>query len=311
MNKKIIAIAIATVMAAPVAMADLKISGQLGAALTQSDKNAAAGTDTDKSSREFGDSGLSKLTFDGTSGDAYARIGMDVRSIFGGGGIAGRDFYAGYKLASGSIQFGRMAAAAAGIEGDKYNATFLQARRTSAYATTCNSCNDSFSGSPVIQYKTKVAGNTINLQYDPTDNTDSSTKSGYLAASIKGSAGAIGYFASYNNAGTDGTTANNDSNLKYGVSMKMGAVKATLAMTTADDDGTKDNAYLLMADMGLGNGLSVNAGYGANKAKDTWYRVALTKSINKGASLFGGLVTETPDGGTAATVMGVGMKVKF
>ena len=315
MNKKIIAIAITTVMAAPVAMADMKISGQVGAAFTSSDKNVAAGTDTTKASREMGDSGLSKLVFDGTSGNGYARVAMDVRNIMGGAptGIRGRDFYLGYKIGAGSLQLGRMPSAVAGIEGDKYNATFLQLRRTAAIATTSNTLTDSYTASPVIQYATKVAGASVKVQFDPNDNTGTSGAEGYLAASVKGNAGAVGYFAGYNNgAGTEGTPANKDSNLKFGVSMKFGAVKATVMQMNADNDGVKNNATTVFADMGLGNGLSAGAAYGTNKAKGTFTRVALTKSLNKGTAIFGGMtMKKATSAATSGTTFGVGMKVKF
>ena len=313
MNKKIIAIAIATVMAAPVAMADVKISGQLGASLTSSDKNAGAGSDTTKASREMTDSGLSKLDFKGTSGDAYTHIGMDIRNLMAGQTLAGRDLYLGYKFGASSVQFGRMPSAVAGLEGDKYNATFLQSRRTAAVATTSNTLTDSFTASPVIQYATKVAGNTVKVQYDPADNTGRSAAEGYLAVSVKGNAGAVGYFAGYNNgAGTEGTPANKDSNMKFGASMKFGAVKATGMYMMSDNDSVKDNAYLIMADMGLGNGLSVGAAYGANKAKGTFTRVAATKSLSKTNSIFGGLtMKKATSAATSSTVMGVGMKIKF
>ena len=334
MNKKIIAIAIASAMAAPVAMADMKVSGQLGAALTFSDKNTNAGTDA-ASSREFGDEGLTKVVFDGTAGNAFARMGIDTRSIANGKGagalVNGRAFYAGYKLSGMSVSFGRMGAALAGLEGDKYNATFLQSRRTAAVATTNNTTTDSFTASMVIQLAGKAGGMAYKVQYDPADNTDTSGGEGHFAVSVKGKAGSVGYFAGYNNGhGTenaaqatvyngDGTvktaavaaTSNSDSNMKVGASMGFGKVKATLMYMASDNDGTKNNATTILADMNMGNGMNAGIGYGTNKAKDTWTRVAMTKSLNKGAKIFGGATIKDPKGSSAATVFGVGMAVKF
>ena len=340
MNKKIIAIAIATAMAAPVAMADIKITGQIGASLTSSDKNTAAGVETSKSSREMADYGLSKVTIDGTSGDAYARVGMDIRPIMVAGSPAGRDFYLGYKFGATTVQAGRMASAAAGLEGDKYNATFLQQRRTSAVATTCNACNDSFLANPVLQIKTKVGGATVNLQLDPGEN-NSNAKTGYVGLSVKGKAGPLGYFASYNNgsgtkshtaavtgvtgvqgtgttadtvnvtAVTEGSSTLKTVNTKFGASMKFGAAKATVYATNADNEGVKTSAAALLADMSFGSGLSGGIGYGQNKDKDTWTRLAVTKSLSKGAALFGGVTSKKANGGTTNQVVGFGMKVKF
>ena len=317
MNKKIIAIAIATAMAAPVAMADMKISGQLGAALTSSDKNTAAGSDTDKASREFSESGLSKLTFDGTAGNAYARVGIDIRNIRTGAatGMRGRDFYFGHKFGAHSVQVGRMGSAVAGLEGDKYNATFLELRRTAAVATTDNALNDSFNASSVIQVAGKAGAVKYKVQYDPTDNTAGSSQEGHFGVGLSGKVGAVALFAGYNNgSGTEGTPKNKETNTKFGASMKFGSAKVTAVSYAADDNGTKDTAVALIADMNMGNGLSVGVATGSNKIKSTWSRLALTKSLNKSAKLFGGLtskVTKTTTTSTTAQVMGVGMVVKF
>ena len=316
MNKKIIAIAIATAMAAPVAMADIKVSGRVGAALTSSDKNTGAGSDATKSSREAGDQGLSKITFDGTQGNAFARVGMDIRSIMGGKNagatINGRDFYLGYKFGAMNVSYGRMPAAAAGLEGDKYNATFLQLRRTAGVATTSNTINDSFTNSPVLMVAGKAGSVKYKVQYDPTDNTAMSTGEGHVAVSVKGKAGPVGLFASYNNGiGTEGTPKNKDTNTKFGASMKFGSVKGTLVSYSADNDGVKDTAAAILADMSLGKGLSVGVGHGSNKAKNTWSRLAISKSINKGTKLFGGLTSKKTNGGTTGQVIGLGMAVKF
>lgn len=343
MNKKIIAIAIATAMAAPVAMADIKVSGQVGAALTFSDSDSNKGTDTDASSREMGDNGLSKIVFDGTSGNAFARVGIDTRQIMGGGSteIGGRAFYLGYKLSGMSISAGRMGAALAGLEGDKYNATFLELRKTAAEACTGATTCNSFTASPVLQIAGKAGALAYKVQLDVTDNTSSSNGQGHIAASIKGKAGSVAYFAGYNNgtgeenaataasagANADGTykgTAavagdedNKDSNMKLGASMKFGKVKATLMYMATDADGVDTTSTTVFADMGMGNGLSAGIAYGMKSSDaatdgDTFTRVAFTKSLNKGAKLFGGATIKGDDSaGTDATVFGIGMAVKF
>ena len=322
MNKKIIAIAIAAAMASPVAMADLKVSGALGAALTFSDSDTGAGTDTTASSREMGDNGISKIQFDGTAGNAFARLGIDTRSIMGGANagakLNGRDFYAGYNLSGMSVSFGRMTAALAGLEGDKYNATFLEMRKTAgescSESTTCNS----FTASPVIQLAGKAGALAYKVQVDVTDNTDSSGGEGHFAASVKGKAGAVGYFAGYNNGkSTEGTPALSDSNLKAGASMKFGNVNATLVYMAADASDVKTSSVTVLADMDMGNGLSAGIAYGmkssdADTDGDTWTRVAFTKSLDKSAKLFGGATIKSDDSAdTTGTVFGLGMAVSF
>ena len=330
MNKKIIAIAIATAMAAPVAMADVKVSGQIGASIVNASKgftvptSAGAGAAPEVAGtayRAMQDSGLSKIDFSGNSGDAIFKIGIDIRNIMGGApsGLRGRDFWLGYKLGgAGVVSFGRMGSALAGLEGDKYNATFLELRRTAAVATTSNTLTDSFTASPVVQYTTKLGGASLKVQYDPNDKTAVSGAEGYAAIALKGKAGAIGYFLGYNNGtGTD-TAGNKDSNMKVGASMKMGSIKGTLMVMNADNNGVKQAATTLMADMGMGNGLDLGFAYGSTtegvNKKDTFMRLGVTKKLSKGASLFGGYVAKHDD--NAATNkntngLGLGMKIKF
>ena len=328
MNKKIIAIAIASALTAPAAMADMSITGQLGAALVFGDSNSvptptAGGfglkqVATD-SYRGMQDSGLSKLDFKGTAGNAYTHIGMDIRGLMAGDVLSGRDLYLGYKFDAGSLQFGRMPSALAGLEKDKYNATFLEMRRTAAVASTKDTLTDSFTASPVIQWAMKAGPANVKVQYDPGDNTTSTAAEGYTAISVAGNAGPVAYFVGWNNGmGTEGVPANKDTNTKIGASMKFGAVKATLVIMNADNDGVKDDSKALLADMDLGSGLSAGIGYGTNKAKDTWTRLAVTKSLDKSVRIFGGLTSKKAggaanrNGGTSAgTTFGAGMAIKF
>ena len=325
MNKKIIAIAVAAAVSAPAAMADVKVGGQIGAAFISASKTfhtptagkASLGTDATKGYRTMQDNGLSKIEFSGSDGDAFFKIGMDIRGLMEKAGPVGRDMWLGYKFGASALTFGRMPAALAGIEGDKYNATFMELRRTAAVATTHNDSTDTYFTNPIMQFATKAGGAAIKVQYDAMDNSTKSSTEGYYAVSVKGQAGAVGYFAGINNgSGADQATPNNDdSNLKAGVSMKFGAVKATVMTMTADNDGVEQAATTVMADMGLGNGLSMGVAYGVTtkgvNKDDTFMRIAATKSLSKKTSLFGGYVAKTDDNGEDTNAFGVGMKIKF
>lgn len=327
MNKKIIAIAVAAAVSAPAAMADVKVGGQIGAAYISASKGYSSPTaggvlsnTGTKAYRTMLDNGLSKIEFSGSDGDAFFKYGMDVRGLMEKKGVVGRDMYLGYKFGASALSFGRMPAALAGIEGDKYNATFMELRRTAAVATTHNDSTDTYFTNPIIQFATKAGGAAIKVQYDAMDNSSKSSTEGYYAVSVKGQAGAVGYFAGVNNGeGKDETVASNkEQNTKVGVSMKFGAAKVTLMAMNADDDGVKQSATTVFADMGLGNGMSVGVAYGMGGTgttnKDTFMRLAATKSLSKATSIFGGYVAKRDD--DAATnkdtnALGVGMKIKF
>ena len=331
MNKKIIAIAIASAMAAPVAIADVKVGGQIGAAyisaskgflvpssnLKDKDGGEVDGTDA---YRTMTDSGLSKLEFSGKDGNAFFKIGMDIRNIMGKGAGTGngRDFNLGYDFGSAAVKFGRMPSALAGLEGDKYNATFLESRRTAAISSTNNDTTDTYNTNPIIELAMKAGGAAIKVQYDAGDKTDMTTGEGYYALAVKGKAGAFGYFAGVNNGLGGDAAGNKEQNIKAGASMKMGAVKATLMVMNSDDNSAKASSTAILADMGLGNGLSVGVGYGMQNSgadnKDTWMRLALTKSLSKATSIFGGYVAKHDDDATTnkdTNALGAGMKIKF
>ena len=303
MNKKIIAIAVAAAVSAPAAMADVKIGGQIGAALTSNDQTNA---------RQMGDAGLSKIEFSGNEGDAFYKIGYDIRNLMGAGSAVGRDFRLGYKFGGVAIQAGRMPAALAGLEGDKYNATFLQLRRTAAVRTTFNAGSDTYVDSPILELATKAGGATIKVQYDPQDKSGVSANEGYYAVSVKGKAGAVGYFAGVNNGNGTETAGNKDQNMKIGASMKFGAANVTLLHSSADNNGAKSNANTLIADIGVGSGMSIGVAHGIAKNKDTFTRLGLTKSLTKKSGIFAGLTSQKIDAtGVTTGVVGAGMKIKF
>ncbi len=316
MNKKIIAIAIASAMAAPVAMADVKVSGRVGGHLTSVPKGGSHGVDTTKGSIDFGDNGQGRLQFDGTVGNAFARVAIDIRNMQGGlTSVPGREIMAGYKLGGGSsIAMGRMAGAAKNLEKDPYIATFLQVRNTWAEAVTAKQFgSSSFIGS-LIQYKAKLGGANMTVQLDPTSNSNTSANAGHFGVAFSGKAGGVNWWASYNNGKAKGAGTATDAqhtNAKIGGSMKMGNMKVTLNVTDSSVPGNKTTATTAWVDFGLGNGSSANVGFSANGDKGTWARLAYNKKLNKGTNVYVGLVNTTPKSGTADTVIGGGMTVKF
>ena len=349
MNKKIIAIAIAAAMAAPVAMADVKMSGRVNAQYGIVSVDGAA---TDPQGR-LDDSGQGRFQIDATSGQAYARWAIDTRygrdrndtnvtiaadgadadafnDIASSGksdfGRTNRDSYVGYKFDGFSLQYGRMGGAGKNIEKDPYIATFLQIRNNQATeaATSAKFGSSSFVDD-VIQLSTKVGGAKVKVQLniDDTSGSTSSSNEGHVAASVVGKAGAVKYWASYNNGSADGasgaTPANDDSNIKVGAAMKFGKITGALNYTTADNDGVSNEVIVIMANMGMGNGLSGNAaialasGDAGASADATTFRLAVTKKLAKGVSAYAGYVSTDYDtaGPADVSILGAGMTVKF
>ena len=326
MNKKIIAIAVASVMAAPVAMADLKISGRVNQQFVNTDTDGGASTLNNT------DNGHARLQFDAKSGDVYGRLALDERfgrdngAANGADGRTKRDQYVGYKFGAASLQYGRMGGAAKNIEKDPLIATFLEVRSSVASANPANAYDSSSFVNEVLQFSTKAGNANIKVQLGLSDNdvadatTAGDTNQGYTAFSIRGKAGPVTYFASYNNGNADqGTTANDDSNTKIGATMKFGKVAATLAIKNQDNNGFNTDVVVLRANMGLGDGQKIYAGVATREddngasGDSTWFRLGYSKTLSKGATVYAGYTSTDNDtaGSADVSTLGAGMTLKF
>lgn len=298
MNKKLIAIAVATAMSAPVMAADLKISGRINQQFTSlSTDKPGAGTDTDV--LDYSDNGHQRLQFDVKAGNAFGRVAYDARESKN---LANRDMYIGYKFGASSIQFGRMGNTGKNIEKDPLIATFLE-ERTSAVAAFGGGNGYDSNGfvSDMAQFATKINGVALKVQVGLSDNDSAAgaagaTNQGHLGFSVSGKAGGVRWFVTNNNVKADGgdkaatagtpagfelntTTGNidpvaavagnaavvNDQSItKFGASMKFGKVKTSLTIKSSEDNGVDADAIVIRANMGFGNGLTGYAGYGVN-----------------------------------------------
>ena len=316
MNKKLIAIAVASVMAAPVAMADVKISGRIPQDFTSTSKEGGAGTVATDSYRTIGDSGQGRIQFDFGEGNAFARVAYDTRAA---SGITKRDNFIGYKFGAMKFALGRMPGAAKNLEKDPFIATFLQTRNTYAEAATAKQYGSSSFISNLAELSGKSGSVAWKVQYDATDNTGTSTNEGHLGLGVKGKAGGVAWWASYNTGTGSNTTGIDQTNTKVGASMKFGKIKATLNLTGADNGAATNNSWnavAVSANMGLGNGASVDFTYASTSGdrEGTYTRLAYANKLNKSATVYAGATISDPKKPTdtdAVTVFGAGMTVKF
>lgn len=344
MNKKIIAIAIASAMAAPVAMADISVSGQMGGALVNTDVKTSdpfSGT-----TRPIQESGYSKLQFDMTSGGSgYARGALSLANGYTGGSPTLRDIYFGVKGGWGTFQLGRMASALKNVEKDPYISTFMQLRGSAAVPSDTSENGGFVDG--LVQYAGKVGAVDLKIQWNPMENVSGAVKvdgsdfaqgdnEGMTAVSVSGKAGGVNLYAATASwdtyacsaAGdplvcTVTNTATANSYTKFGASMKFGAIKVSAQMANTEAGTSDTDAMYVMADMGLGNGLSINAVIGQNetthaaptlKEEEDFMRLAVTKNISKNTNIFGGYTSTEWKQGTdkeEVTQLGVGLQVKF
>jgi hypothetical protein len=296
MNKKLIAIAIASVMAAPVAMADVTIDGRMAGEFTNATNDEMT----------MSDAGQARIGINGTAGNAFARISYK-EGLIANIGTTARQKLLGYKFGDSDVRFGIVNSANYALEGDKWKGFFVQMNGKSIVGL-----NNGAEGG-IVQYNGKVAGGKLKVDYNPNGKitanaTGSLGASGYFAASFKGKMGNVGYFAGYSNG--DGSITSGQSSMKLGASMKFGEVLATAMYSSSDNATTKDTGMMVMADMGLGNGMAVNFGFGTNKANDTQMRLVVSKDLDKGVVAFAGVTSDKTTAATT-TVSGAGIMMKF
>ncbi|MBD3671494.1 MAG: porin [Gammaproteobacteria bacterium] len=281
MNKKVIAMAVAAGLVAPLAaQAETKMSGRV----QQEIVNQSAGL-------SFEDNGHARLQFDYSDDSGFfGRLAMDARV---GREDAGehRDQYVGLKVGGGKLSFGRQAGVIKNIEKDPFIATFLQMR---GGAVAGGSFGSSSFIDDTIKYSMKLGGGKLGVEYVPTG-------SGHMGLALTGG-GDLKYYVGYNTDGGSGNT-----NMKAGIRMPMGGMKLRVGLD--DDAGTQK--INLGVGMKMGGGL-LDVTFATLGADNTnpYYRVAYKKKNSSNVSTQAGLIQ---NGSTASNDMaiGVGVTVKF
>jgi len=321
MNKKVLAAAIAAAMVAPVAQADLKISGRVAGSLVSQDGNI-----------QFQDAGNTRLQLDASTDSGwYARMAMDQRlgrdtikvdatstgtaDSYTAYNSLWREQYVGLKGGFGALQFGRMGVTGKNIEGDPFIATFLELR---ANAMLGGSGDGQYGSSSfvdnTIEYNNKAGDATFGIQYSPVSNpgAKNTANAGLLAASVKAKLAGAGVWAAYNNLGDTGTY------YKLGGDMGFGDAKVKLAYQNYDKNGSA-----AVTNWNVGGEFKIGAGMvdltyadkGASGA-DAFYRVAYMQKAGKQARWWVGYAQNGNAGvmgssaGNVATY-GAGARVDF
>lgn len=267
MNKKMLASAIIVAMAAPLAAQagdGLKVSGRAQVEAISGATNI------------YADYGESRLVLDYGMGDFYARAGWDIAAgptKVPAKGFAYRDVYIGYKLGNYKVQYGTMAAATKGIEGDKFAGTFLELRR-SAYSASGGFSADT------LGVRGKIGDMKVAFDY---------VTAGGMGLSAK----ADSWFLGWNDAG----------NMKAGYNIRG-------FQLGYDTDGTNDS---IIVDYGMkmaGGKLNVSFATRGVNAANPMYRVAYMGKLGD-ARIHAGISQNGTKNEADALVMGVGLRVKF
>ena len=300
MNKKILSLAIAAAVAAPMAaQADVSVNGALSMDM-YSDSTSA-------NSLDGSDEGTSKLEFNVKSGKAFAKYALALNKTIANGSSPGtREAFAGLQLGSGmSLEIARLANAyVGGVKVDTMTANFLESRRYAGGVSKVPSFENGMLG-----LYGKAGDVSWAVQYglaDPSNNR--------LAANVKFAAGPVDLGVGYYTDSLGNATSGISGKMKFG-DIKVGAsFESADSLWTATGNGnitapvgqgTAENIAFVDVAMPLGNG-TVGLGLGTNTtASTTFSRLSYQMKIDAATVTVGG---RSSDGDTR---VGAGLKVSF
>lgn len=286
MNKKIISMAVAAALVAPLAQAEVTVGGRMYIEYDMFSVNGG-GPGLDGAS-VADDQGIGRIFFKasedlGNGISMYGKHEIQYQQGTGGGSFGMRDGYVGIKGGFGDFAMGDFVGAYSQTGVDPFVGTALQARGNGGHNTAGNGISHNGFTRSMMQYKTKVGGAKINLQTnalnsdagefgaptvmqlhvkmgglaiatatndngsDPAPSDGGNTKVAY-----KGKAGGLKYAVQYEMiSGADGSnqTTGDGNVLYFNVGMDMGknnTVYLAVGALTSDADATEDAAYMML-----------------------------------------------------------------
>ncbi|MBN4080454.1 porin [Beggiatoa alba] len=324
MNNKIIAIAIATALAAPMAaQAAPKLYGHLQAELTDFDK---AGTNTlqidDNKRGRIGIKGSEDL---GGGLKAIYKFEWQVDTTKANPNNGNREAYVGLKGGFGTINMGAVKSPYKYFGGVKYDifvGTNLEARGNGGMIKNETGLGAKFGSNSFltdsISYQTKLGSATLWAAYAMSE-TDPGKDDLVLGVKVKlGSNGEV--FVAQSGVDDATTTAKGD-NTKIGGSWKFGSSKIMAQLETGDNDGdaAKDNDTMFLAyHFKMGKTTIVaqlgEVDFDASTSSDIDYTaLGVVYKMSKKTRVFAGIRSTDVDGGTTGDVdaVSVGMRIDF
>jgi hypothetical protein len=308
MNKKILSLAIAAAVAAPMAaQADVSVNGALSMDMYQ-DSTAAGGSGGLTGS----DAGTSKVEFNVKSGNSFAKYAMALNKTIADGSSPGtREAQAGINVGGFNLTIARQANAYnMGVKVDTMTANFLEARNRAGGVSKVPSFVNGLIG---------VSGSAgdvkYNVQYGPAYATGSTLTNPVLAG-VQFKAGpatiGLGYYGDHLGNASSGVSAK----------MKFGDIAVAASFESADGywtaggggndttlgtagAGSAQSIIFVDASMPVGSG-TIGLGLGQNTTQSTTFsRLSYQMKVDAGTVTFGG---SNADGDTR---IGAGIKVSF
>jgi len=311
MNKKILSLAVAAAVAAPMAaQAEVSVNGAVSRDMY---------TDSTKTGLVGGDSGTSKLEINVKEGDAFAKAAWDIRGAampstftttgsgtFTNYAMPAREQMAGVKVGGVSISIGRHANAYnGGVKVDTMTANFLEARNRPGGVAKVPSFVSGLLG---------ISGNagdvSYAVQYGPAYSDMAKDAGGTatnpVAANVKFKAGpatvGVGYWGDTGGNSTVGISGK----MKFGdIAVAVSYENADGAWINGTTAGNTNNEIFADVSMPMGSG-TIGLGLGSNTdASTTFSRVSYQMKMGSAKVTVGG---NNADGDTR---FGAGLAVSF
>ena len=301
MNKKILSLVVAAAIAAPmVAQAELKVSGRFYGEM--------ASVDGDITAPSGGDSGHSRLQFDGGDADASVRMAFNMDAWYTNADGANngllREFMGSVKLGGGNLYMGRVANAANSGWNDAFTGTFMEARDKGIMKV--GSFKDHRIG-----FKTKAGDLSIDASFGP---GTGASNDGTYSIGVAGKMGGINVALGADNDDTGGAGTGSTST-RVAVSGDAGGFKWGVEAANADQEAlggasaTTMDTGLFAQIGGKAADMTWNVGYGSvTDLKTTFIRAGLIKNMGSKAKVYAG-VTSYDDGTGAISSFGAGLRV--
>lgn len=332
MKKSAIAVAVAAVLAAPVALADVSISGQLQTQVVSmgGDAGGSAGnglyvSDGGQYNNENGGNfGALNVVASEDLGDGMKALAKYAFNIQNGAGIGTREAYVGLAGNFGAVLGGRLnhPYKTATVSWDPFLATFMQARGNGGmYGALYGAEMDNalaYAGS--FGAAKVVAAVVIDEANDPTATNDTYGNHA-MAFSVNAPIGPVELAVAYVDMSEMGGGAKDASALKVGAKWTSGDFTVAGQVESIDKGlgttGKDGNVMYVTGSYKMGNN-TLSAAFG-QEDKDmkgyaddaTYVAVGVTHAMSKNTSAFVGYRSTDAGTGTDETALGAGLRVKF
>ncbi len=351
MNKKLIAMAVAAGLAAPMAAnAGVTVYGHLQvevASVTNDgfNENNTGGSRTgiavDESGIKMTDNKRGRLGFKisedlGGNLKGIAKFEWQIDTPNGNIADGAREGWVGLKGGWGEFKAGRIKTPykyTGGVKYDPFVTTYMEARKSGGMKGGAYGQNSFWSNS--ISYKNKWGGFSLWVDYglDDGNGTTNAGNSGDISAAIKYGTKAWEVFAAYNAFDSNNNDGNNDTVTKVGGQFKFGGAHTISAQYEIDNpDGNDNDATIMFVGYQFKMGKNIfaaqfgqtsgddgynNASNGAGIDDVTYYALGLIHKFSKKTRAFVGYRVSDGDGDGATdadqdlSVFSAGLRVDF